>query len=118
MAKTFVRLDTVKGFLLVFSALVATSSLRAQISSADIVGNAFDPSGAALVGVKISVTQLSTDITRETTSSDTGSYLFSTLPIGHYRLRAEINGFRNAMVEDVAVAEGDRLRVDLHMEIG
>jgi len=118
MAKTFVRLGSVKAFLFAFSALVATSSLRAQISSADILGNAFDPSGAALVGVKISVTQLSTGITRETTSSDTGSYLFSTLPIGHYRLRAEINGFRNAIVEDVAVAEGDRLRVDLHMEIG
>ena len=56
MAIIFVRLGTVRAFLLAFSALVATSSLRAQISSADILGNAFDPSGAALVGVKISVT--------------------------------------------------------------
>ena len=106
MARTFVRVGTVRGLLLVFSALVATSSLHGQISSADILGNAFDPSGAALVGVKISATQLSTGITRDTTSSEAGSYLFSTLPIGHYRLKAEINGFRNAIVEDVAVAEG------------
>ena len=98
MARTFVRLRTVRGLLFVFSALVATSPLHGQISSADILGNAFDPSGAALVGVKISVTQLSTGITRETTSSDAGTYLFSTLPIGHYRLTAEINGFRNAIV--------------------
>ena len=116
--RTSFRLIDLKRITLLVAVLLAMRPLRAQISAADILGNAFDPSGAALIGVKVSVTNVATGITRETTSSDTGSYLFSTLPIGHYRLKAESNGFRNELVEDVAVAEGDRLRVDLHMQIG
>ncbi len=100
-------------FVLLFSLAV-----RAQVSTADILGTAFDPTGAILVSVKVTATNLSTGLARSVVSNESGNFLLTALPVGHYNMLAEASGFKSYKVTDVAIAEGDRLRVDLHMEVG
>jgi hypothetical protein len=98
--------------------LLLPPQVHAQVSTADILGTAFDPSEAVLVGVKITLTELSTGVTRTTTTNESGNFLFPSLAVGHYRVKAEVSGFKAYSVADVALAGGDRARIDLRMEIG
>jgi outer membrane receptor protein involved in Fe transport len=101
-----------------FVTLLLPIPLGAQISTADILGTAFDRNGGILVGVKVSVVNLSTGLTRTTLSNDAGDFVLPALPVGHYSVKAEASGFKVYGISDLALAEGDRRRVDLHMEIG
>ena len=98
--------------------LLLSAAVQAQVSTADIIGMAVDPSGAVLVGVKVTVSNLSTRFVRTAMTNDGGNFLLPALPVGHYDVKAEINGFKTYSVSDVSLAEGDRLRIDLHMEVG
>ena len=104
--------------LTLLGALSLLTQLHAQISTGDILGTAFDTSGGAVVGVKVTVTDLATGITRITTSNESGSFLLPSLPVGHYSVRAEAAGFKAYNVADVNLAAGDRQRIDPRMEIG
>ncbi len=46
-------------------------------------------SGAVMPGVKVVVTSQQTGLTRETTTSDVGSYVVPLLPVGNYLVTAE-----------------------------
>lgn len=100
-----------------FGALLPAPA-TAQVSTADILGTAFDQGGSILVGVKIAATNLSTGFSRTTTTNESGEFVLPALPVGHYQVKAEISGFKTYSVADVAIAEGDRRRIDLHMEVG
>jgi outer membrane receptor protein involved in Fe transport len=98
--------------------LLLATAVQAQVSTADITGTAFDSAGAVLVGVNVTVTNLSRGVAHTATSNESGNFLLPALPVGHYSVKAEIKGFKTYNVADVALAEGDRLRIDLHMELG
>lgn len=100
----------------VFALLLLPAS--AQVNTADILGTVTDASGAVLPGAKITVENLDTNLTRSTTSDSSGSFLVTLLPVGRYRVRAELAGFRTFNVPEVSLALGDRLRLDAHMEVG
>lgn len=41
--------------------LILTAAIQGQVSTADIIGTAFDPSGSVVVGAHVKVKNLSTD---------------------------------------------------------
>lgn len=94
------------------------SSMRAQVSTADIVGTVTDPSGGVVPGVEITITNLSTQAKFSVVTDDTGRYQFKLLPPGRYRIRAEKAGFKAWTVSEVALAINDRLRQDVRLEVG
>src|SRR6266478_5793434 len=99
-------------------ALLSAMDARAQVSTADIVGTAFDATGGVLAGVKVTATNSSTGLARATVSNESGAFLLSSLPVGHYTVKGEISGFKVYSVLALALGEGDRLRLDMHMEVG
>src|SRR5262245_12310677 len=98
--------------------LLFNSHLGAQVTTADIVGTVTDASSAVLPGAKITVENLDTRAVRNTLSGSTGDYVFTLLPIGRYSVKAEATGFGSWSVAQVSLAVGDRLRLDVHMEVG
>jgi outer membrane receptor protein involved in Fe transport len=94
------------------------SGLRAQVSTADVLGRVTDSSGAAMAGSKVTVTNLATNETRVSTTDANGDYLVSLLPIGHYSVKIEHDGFKTWTVADTALAIGDRLRLDAALQVG
>src|SRR5262245_22009137 len=74
-------------------------TLEAQNSTATILGHATDPSGAAVIGATVRVTNVATSVTRAAKTNPAGDYVFVNLPPGNYDVDIEASGFRKAKVE-------------------
>lgn len=103
-------------FLLVFSLVV--SSIHAQVTTADLLGTVTDPSGAVIPHAQITVKNLDTNATHSAVSDDAGDYTVRLLPAGHYSLVAEASGFQKLTIQNLSLSIGDRLREDLHLQVG
>ena len=69
------------------------SPLQAQNANASVKGTVTDPSGAAVSGATVDLTNLGTEEHRESKTSDAGTYDFASLPPGEYEVRAKAAGF-------------------------
>jgi hypothetical protein len=70
-----------------------TLSALAQDTSAQLSGTVTDSSGAAVTHAHLTVRNEATGLTRQTDSSDTGGYVFRSLPPGIYTLSVDANGY-------------------------
>ncbi|MCC6367941.1 MAG: carboxypeptidase regulatory-like domain-containing protein [Bryobacterales bacterium] len=104
--------------LLILVLVLACPALWAQRTTADVIGTATDATGAVLPGVKVTVKNIDTAAEYSAATDSAGNYLITLLPIGHYTIRAEISGFKTWSIPEVALAIGDRLRQDIHLEVG
>src|SRR5450432_2634830 len=103
---------------LLFSLLLIAFAFAAFAQEATIVGTVTDPSGAPVPNVAITITNAETGLARHLTTNSTGQYVAPDLQIGHYRIRAEVAGFKAAEQKDIVLAVGDRSRADLKLELG
>jgi len=85
---------------------------------ATIVGTVTDPSGAAVPGVQVTITNTDTGVVHHILSNDAGQYVAPDIHIGHYNLSIEASGFKAAHRNDLVLQVGDRTRVDFALEIG
>src|SRR5262245_33071650 len=74
-------------------ALLLSGAAFAQYTTASLGGTVLDKSGAAIPEAQISVRNVDTGFTQQTTSDGTGAFLFSRLPIGNYELSCDHSGF-------------------------
>ncbi|HEY1262825.1 MAG TPA: carboxypeptidase-like regulatory domain-containing protein, partial [Terriglobales bacterium] len=87
-------------------------------STGAIGGTTLDPSGAALVGAQISLTNDATGAARTGVSSPNGDYFFPLLSPGSYTVKASKTGFKELVRPHVLVSVTETVRVDLHLEVG
>jgi iron complex outermembrane receptor protein len=104
--------------LIVCVALTGLSTVPAlaQGSEGTITGIVRSPSGDALPGAAITITNQETGATRFVTSAANGAYEAAGLPPGLYTLNAELAGFGRVTVRDVRVAAGASVPADLALE--
>ncbi len=107
-----------KLFLSIFVALCGVVCAIAQNANGRIVGMVTDPQGAVIPGVKISVTNVATNETRQTNSTADGTYQVLDLPIGRYKVSAEHTGFTKLITDPHELLINQTLRVDLPLSIG
>ena len=100
----------VAGFMLPVAA-------RCQISTGDILGNINDPSGAALPGAAIVLTNTQTQERHTITSDQAGEYVFTQLQPGQYSIEVNAKGFKPSRVSDITLSAGDRRRVVVAMAL-
>ena len=98
--------------------LLSAGVARAQEATARIVGNITDPKEASIPGAKVTVTNVATQVSRETTTDRDGFFQVLSLPIGTYRVAVEHPGFRKATVDNQTIRINQVLRVDIQMELG
>jgi Carboxypeptidase regulatory-like domain/TonB-dependent Receptor Plug Domain len=98
--------------------LLIGSNLLAQTSKGFLVGNVTDPSGAVIAGATIKITNTSTGITRETTSTSDGSFRIEAIDPGTYKVEASQNGFRTALTDNVVVGASQTATVSFKLEVG
>ena len=77
---------------------------HAQVTTADLVGTIRDTSGAIVPGVTVVLTNEATGVSRTVTTGAAGTYIFTSLQPGRYRLNAEIQGFRKVERTGVELA--------------
>ena len=95
------------------SVAMAQGTTLAQVS-----GNVTDPTGAAIVGAEVSMTQTDTNLVRTTRSSASGSYLLPNLPIGPYKLEVKAQGFKTFVQEGIVLAVNNNIEINTSMTIG
>ncbi|NUQ28752.1 MAG: TonB-dependent receptor [Acidobacteriaceae bacterium] len=107
-------------FLLLVLALLlaATAGGHAQTSTADVLGTVTDVSGAFIPGAIVRLQNLETHQTRETRSSENGTYAFTQLQPGTYSLTVTATGFKGFANPGLLLVAGDRARVDAPLQIG
>ncbi|HEX5083262.1 MAG TPA: carboxypeptidase-like regulatory domain-containing protein, partial [Blastocatellia bacterium] len=91
---------------------------NAQALYGSIVGNVADPQGGVLSGVSVTITNTGTGLKMETTTDDTGSYIFRNLPPGAYDVALSFRGFKELRQSNVVVTAGNPKRVDATLQIG
>jgi len=103
--------------LAVLGFLVATPA-AAQRTNASLRGTISDPSGAITPGVTVTVRNEATGLTRTTVTNEAGLYSFPELPIGTYRVDAELSGFKTSSRTNIVLNVADDRAVDFQLEAG
>src|SRR5215475_1362599 len=105
-------------FLYLLVSVLMALSISAVAQQATIVGTVTDPSGAALPGVTITVTNIDSNAVKTIQTNSAGQYVAPDLNIGHYNVKAGLTGFKAAEQKNIALEVGDRDRVDFQMQVG
>ena len=90
----------------------------AQVVTADVVGTVSDPTGDLLPKVRITVVNVETELQRTIETGSDGNFEVTLLPVGRYRITAELVGFKMTTISEITLAQGDRQRLDIHMALG
>ena len=97
--------------------LIFAPALFAQIS-ANLSGTVTDQSGAVVSGAAVTVRNLETSSTRDTTTSEAGEYRVFSLPIGAYEVRVSKDGFAEQIRTGIRLVVGQDARVDVTLSVG
>ena len=104
--------------LLIFAVVVAPTFCWAQDATGRIYGTVYDPQGAVIPDVQITVTNTATQEARTATTTKDGSFQLLALPIGSYKVGAEHAGFRGVASAEQRLQINQALRVDFKMQVG
>ncbi len=103
---------------LLFLLLVVVSVSMAQESRGTIVGTVTDSSGAAIAGATVEVTNVAQGVRQTFRTNQAGLYHAPYLIPGQYEVAVAFEGFKRAVRQSVDVKVGDRVSVDMMMEVG
>src|SRR5690349_15322904 len=97
------RLAKVVAFLIA-AILCCTDALWTQNVTAGLRGTVTDPSGAVVVGAKVTAQETLTGYERNAVTDSSGGYVFTLLPVGNYDLTVEMPGFRKYRRSGISLA--------------
>ncbi len=99
---------------LIFGA--AVTPLLAQ--NAQLAGQVTDPSGAIIPVATITITNVDTGVTVKTLTNQQGYYVVPQLQPGHYRLNAQMAGFKDLVREGILLQVNDNVTLNIPMQVG
>jgi Carboxypeptidase regulatory-like domain len=94
------------------------ATVGAQDTTGSISGTITDQQKGMLPGVTILVRQLDTGVERTQVSDEHGRYRVLNLTPGPYTVTAQMEGFRPVLRDQLTVAIGKDLLVDIEMTLG
>src|SRR6185312_7730428 len=83
-----------------------------------VAGSVTDPSGSGVAAAKLEIVNIQTNWSRDIQSSGDGSYVFTLVPVGKYRLITEANGFRRYEQLGIEVNADQTSSVSVRLQIG
>jgi hypothetical protein len=98
--------------------LLCACSLAGQTGNATVSGQVNDQTGAVMPGAAISINNTATNVTVTTQTNGEGRFTVPNLIPGTYALTASFQGFKNLERGDIVLRVGDRIGLDLTMEVG
>src|ERR1700730_12891079 len=91
---------------------------NAQVSEARLTGVVMDSSGAIVPGAQISITNVSTETTRDLTTNPSGNYNAPGLPAGNYRVKVSAQGFQTEVRTGVTLTTGTEQVLNITLKVG
>lgn len=96
--------------------LGAVSTLHAQ-GVGQVQGRVVDPSGAVVPQATVRIMAQAKGSSREVKTNSKGEYLFAGLAPGQYRISVTAAGFTASGAEDVVIAQGRTIALDIRLTI-
>ncbi len=90
----------------------------AQEFRGSITGRVVDNSGGAVANANVTVTNTATNVSSSTTTNESGDYTALYLIPGSYTVTVEAAGFKKAIRQNIEIRVGDKLQVNLQLEVG
>ena len=98
--------------------LVASVFLCGQTNTGTITGTVFDPSQAAVPAVRVTASNLATNVSQSATTNGSGVYSIPALEPGAYRLTIEKEGFRKMVREPITMESSATVALDFRLAVG
>ncbi len=95
-----------------------SASAQSSAINAAIEGIVKDATGGVLPGVTVTVTNVDTGAYRTVVSNETGLYRAQLLPLGNYRVEAELAGFGRFTQEGLELTAGMTATVNITLQVG
>lgn len=96
---------------------LTTCVCYAQSNIGQISGNVLDSSGSAIPNAEVTLRNTGTGQTAVVRSNETGLYIFPSVPVGTYDVRADAAGFQPVEIKGVAVDAALRRSLDFTLMI-
>src|SRR5882724_4205074 len=100
-----------------FLSLGSSSAFAQATASATIQGTVTDHSGAVVTGAQVVAKNKGTDVSRTTSTSDTGYYQFELLPVGTYTVTISKTGFAS-IAQTIEVLIGQTATINAELKTG
>lgn len=107
-----------RAIIFIFLVGVLPSQGWAQNAAGRIIGNVTDPTGAAVPGADVTVTNVATQVSQHVVTDESGHYQALLLPIGNYRVTIEKQGFQKQVFDNQTLQINQSLRLDAALSIG
>lgn len=98
--------------------LGAFHSAQAQVSLASVTGIVTDAAEAVIPAARVAITNTQTGIENVVETNESGYFTLLSLIPGSYELAVESDGFHRFVRRGLELETGQRLRVDVELEIG
>src|ERR1700734_1738121 len=115
MGKSMRSAKTLTLFLV---ALLTSFDAAGQQITGSIRGTVLDPSGAIVQLATVTAKQIETGLTRVAVSDRQGEYVLVELPIGHYQLEVQANGFQKYLQQGISLDVNETAMVNIHLKLG
>jgi len=96
----------------------STSRAWAQADVGSLVGQVTDPSGAAIAGAEVKVSDPTTNTTQTANTNEVGRFSFVSVPPGTYDVSVTHAGFAQARIPAQKVSVGLTLTLNVALQIG
>ncbi len=91
---------------------------QTSLGNGNVTGIVTDPSGAAVPGATVVLTDVSTNIALTAETNPAGLYVFQNVSPGKYSLVVTRQGFRKSIVANQQVTTGTNLTLNITLQIG
>src|SRR5678816_768522 len=98
--------------------LSVSAFAQSQAANGSIEGTVTDVSTGVLPGVTVTISNTETGNTRSVTTNEDGLYRALLLPLGRYRVVAELQGFKKFDRSGITLQAGDTAIVNVTLEVG
>lgn len=99
-------------------ALATPAVAQSTAANGSIEGTVVDTSGAVLPGVSVTVTNAETGVQRTVVTNEAGLFRAPLLPLGTYRVVAELQGFKKYEESGVKLSVGQTAVVNVTLGVG
>src|SRR6266702_7245062 len=90
----------------------------AQNESATLSGRVSDPTGAAVAGAEVVLTNVETNVEQRTKTNSAGLYVFTVVHPGTYRVAAGSPGFKTLIKENLTLHVQDEIAENFSLSLG
>jgi hypothetical protein len=99
-------------------AAACTNLALSQSATGTIAGNVTDSSGSPIPHAKVTATNTDTNVSRNATTAQDGSYSILFLPVGTYRVDVNVTGFKKFEQTGIVLEVNRNPKVDAVLQVG